>query len=229
MNSYHILGQHAHWNVNKKLARLVGLEAALLISDLISKREYFIQNKDITLEDWFFNTQENIEVDTGLTPHQQRKAFEILKSHGFIETQRKGIPAKQHFKIFDVQLLKILITGSENFEYLYNKNKDNKNKEEKQKVFVVEKQREFEVLETFKEPYNTWMSYKAERGESYKSEKSKEQFYKLLLKLSNNNPLTAMQIVNQSMANNWAGIFPLKAQIGQKEPEPVKGITLGMK
>ena len=221
MNSYHILGQHAHWNVNKKLARLVGLEAALLISDLISKREYFIQNKDITLEDWFFNTQENIEVDTRLTSHQQRKAFEILKSHGFIETQRRGIPAKQHFKIFDVQLLKFLTTGSENFEYLYNKNKDNKNKEEKQKGF--------DVLETFKEPYNTWMSYKAERRESYKSEKSKEQFYKLLLKLSNNNHLIAMQIVNQSMANNWAGIFPIKAQVGQKDPEPTKGITLGMK
>lgn len=221
MNSYHILGQHAHWNVNKKLARLVGLEAALLISDLISKREYFIQNKDITLEDWFFNTQENIEVDTRLTPHQQRKAFEILKNHGFIETQRRGIPAKQHFKIFDVQLLKFLTTGSENFEHLYNKNKDNKNKEEKQKGF--------DVLETFKEPYNTWMSYKAERRESYKSEKSKEQFYKLLLKLSNNNQLTAMQIVNQSMANNWAGIFPLKAQVGQKDPEPIKGIKLGMK
>jgi len=223
MNSCHILGRHAHWNVNKKLARLVGLEAALLISDLISKREYFIQNKDITLEDWFFNTQENIEVDTGLTPHQQRKAFEILKSHGFIETQRKGIPAKQHFKIFDVQLLKFLTTGCENFLHLYNKNKDNKNKEEE------EKQKGFEVLETFKEPYNTWMSYKAERREPYKSEKSKEQFYKLLLKLSNNNPLTAMQIVNQSMANNWAGIFPLKAQVGQKDPEPIKGITLGMK
>ena len=221
MNSYHILGQHAHWNVNKKLARLVGLEAALLISDLISKREYFIQNKDITLEDWFFNTQENIEVDTRLTPHQQRKCFEILKNNGFIETQRRGIPAKQHFKIFDVQLLKFLTTGSENFEYLYNKNKDNKNKEEKQKGF--------DVLETFKEPYNTWMSYKAERRESYKSEKSKEQFYKLLLKLSNNNHLIAMQIVNQSMANNWAGIFPIKAQAGQKDPEPTKGITLGMK
>ncbi len=39
---------------------------------------------------------------------------------------------------------------------------------------------------------------------------SEKAFYNKLLKLSNNNPVTAKSIVEQSMANNWAGIFELK-------------------
>jgi len=62
----------------------------------------------------------------------------------------------------------------------------------------------------FLESFDTWMTYKSERKESYKSNLSKKTFYKSLIKLSNNNPETARQIIDQSIANNWAGIFELK-------------------
>lgn len=66
------------------------------------------------------------------------------------------------------------------------------------------------VSDDFKGVFSSWIEYKREKRESYKSKKSLESCYKKLLELSNNNPETARLIVEQSMANNWSGIFELK-------------------
>ena len=55
-----------------------------------------------------------------------------------------------------------------------------------------------------------WLSYKRERKESYKSVRSMQAFVAKLTKLSQGNPKIAREIINQSIANNWAGIFQLK-------------------
>jgi hypothetical protein len=132
MNAYYLLGQHAHWNINKRLAKRVGIEAALLLSDLISKREYFIGNKDLKINDWFFNTAENIELDTTLTPHKQREAIKTLSEQGFLEVKLMGIPAKNHFKVNDIQLLKYLTTSDEDLEQQEVKNIDTNNNKEQE-------------------------------------------------------------------------------------------------
>ena len=62
----------------------------------------------------------------------------------------------------------------------------------------------------FLEIFNKWMQYKNDRKEKYKSELSEKSFYNSLIKLSNNNPIIAEQIIEQSISNNWAGIFELK-------------------
>ena len=59
------------------------------------------------------------------------------------------------------------------------------------------------------EPVETWIAYKKEKGQSYKPTGFKT-FYKNLCKYSNNDHDTAMQIVELSMQNNYAGIFPLR-------------------
>jgi hypothetical protein len=59
------------------------------------------------------------------------------------------------------------------------------------------------------EPVETWLAYKKEKGKMYKPIGFKN-FYKKLCKLSGNNPQTAMSIIEESMANNYDGIFPLR-------------------
>ena len=54
-----------------------------------------------------------------------------------------------------------------------------------------------------------WLTYKKERGQAYK-QMGFNSFYKKLIDLSNGDPHTAMLIVEQSMANNYQGIFELK-------------------
>ena len=85
------------------------------------KEEYFITNGMI--DGWFFNTEANIEKDTTLTSFMQRKCLKTLRKYGIIETKRKGIPAKQHFKINEQQVIKFLNNlPSTNFTSI-NKNK----------------------------------------------------------------------------------------------------------
>ena len=102
----HLLSSSAFLIVNKQLAKQVGLKGAVLLADLISKEEYFMANG--MTDGWFFNTEANIERDTTLTSYQQRKVLKTLKKYEIIETKRKGIPAKQYFKINEVNLLNIL-------------------------------------------------------------------------------------------------------------------------
>ena len=83
-------------------------------------------------------------------------------------------------------------------------NKENKKKDELDLSIVAPQMRN--VVET-------WLSYKKEKGQSYKATGFKT-FYKKLCKLSGNNPQTAMAIIEESMGNNYAGIFPLKNNNG---------------
>lgn len=63
------------------------------------------------------------------------------------------------------------------------------------------------VEDGFREIVQEWFTYKRERGEQYKSIRAMQHFLSQLKTLSNNQPATASAIVEQSMANNWAGIF----------------------
>lgn len=102
----HLLSSTAFIVLNKELARQVGLKAAILLADLISKEDYFIAQG--MTDGWFFNTEANIQADTTLTPYQQRKSIKELKKHQLIEVKRMGIPAKQFFKINEELVVKFL-------------------------------------------------------------------------------------------------------------------------
>lgn len=68
----------------------------------------------------------------------------------------------------------------------------------------------FEVSPEFLPAFTLWLEYKKGKKQSYKGEKSLKAIYKRLLTLSGNNPDVAMAIVEQAMANNWAGLYALK-------------------
>lgn len=67
-----------------------------------------------------------------------------------------------------------------------------------------------ELDDEYQDIVQEWFSYKRERKETYKSVRSMQAFVAKLKKLSQNNAKIAREIINQSMANNWAGIFQLK-------------------
>jgi hypothetical protein len=95
-------------------------------------------------------------------------------------------------------------TPSNDIETTQKKREEKKEKEiNKEKGFL-----EF-IPGDFREPINTWLSYKKQRRESYKTEKSLLACYENLFELSRGSPVLAMKIVKKSMANNWAGLFPL--------------------
>lgn len=54
-----------------------------------------------------------------------------------------------------------------------------------------------------------WLSYKREKKQTY-TPKGFKVFYKNLCEMSGNSPVIARNIIEQSMQNNWSGIFALK-------------------
>ena len=132
--------------VNKTLIKKVGLHEAILIGELCAEYNYWDgQGK---LEDgYFYSTRDNIEDNTGLSEHYQRKAFSHLQELSIISIEKRGLPAKNYYKIDFDKLLSIVETSScqrcrqqetESIEI-------NNNKQEKQ----VNKNTSKEVLQDF--------------------------------------------------------------------------------
>lgn len=133
-----IIGTEAYWQVNKKIARFFkDNNTAVLLSDLISKQNYFLDRGETIQDGYFYNTSENIENDCNISYHKQKVCMKQLTDAGFLETLRTGLPAKLHFKINSIQILNFLNTGFKGSlnvdvkEFETNKNKANKNKEKR--------------------------------------------------------------------------------------------------
>lgn len=66
----------------------------------------------------------------------------------------------------------------------------------------------------FRECLTEWLRYKSTKGQKYKDQKSLEVFYKKMIKSSGGRPDVANLMIEESMSNNWAGLFPLKGMKG---------------
>ncbi|MBO7713050.1 MAG: helix-turn-helix domain-containing protein [Methanobrevibacter sp.] len=69
-----------------------------------------------------------------------------------------------------------------------------------------------------KDAFEKWLAYKKEKRQSYKPIGLKTCLKKLE-ELSGGNPDVAMKIVEESIANNWSGLFPLKTNNQSKKPD----------
>lgn len=86
-----------------------------------------------------------------------------------------------------------------------------KNKNKKKILLTQNLKKDFlQEFEKFNPIISQWLEYKSARRESYKTEQSIRAFAKKLKELSGDDVGIAQQIIDQSIANNWAGIFPLK-------------------
>lgn len=78
---------------------------------------------------------------------------------------------------------------------------------------------EFNLPLVYTQIIGKWLSYKKSRGEKYKTAQSLKSLIKHLSTLSANDSDVAARIVEQSIGNNWAGLFELK-QSRQKQDPP---------
>ena len=221
--------------VNKDLIKELGLEEAILLGELASEYDYW-DNKNEIEDGYFYSTIENIEEKTTLTAYKQRKCLENLKNKGIIDIQIRGIPAKRYIKIneekvieiFNNKLLKNLTTGYKKISQLEVKklngnnniinNNINKNiKKEKEK-----KETEFDSVinenftdEELKQTIYEFIKMRKAIKKPLTTRGLELMINKLKKMTSNTNE--QIQILNNSIMNNWLGIFPLKEEEKQKE------------
>jgi hypothetical protein len=104
-----------------------------------------------------------------------------------------------------------------------NKVKENKVKENKENI-TANASHSAEIVNPFGSSgtriWDAWKEYKRdEHRKSYKSAKTEQQAINQLYDLSGGNPETALKIVQQSIANQWQGLFELKTiKNGNQQP-----------
>ena len=169
----------------------------------------------------------------GVSVQNVRTALKKFETHGFLTVQSTNenslvtITNWGEYQNKDVILTNEL-TGDQqapNKPLTTNNNDNNDNKNNK-KVKNVEKVKniikkepinpisdlrdKFELSLDWAGLLNDWLEYKKAKGQTYKSDRSIKSFITKLRNLSNSDWFIAKQIVEESMANNWAGIFKLK-------------------
>lgn len=151
--------------------------------------------------------------DSGCTCEQNFTPPVNKTSHPCEQNFTPPVNKTSHNNIQDIteQEYKIIPPLSPDGEISTNKGEKKKPKD------IVEDFIETSVEESFKPIMRDWCAYKREKGQSYKPTGLRACYAKLL-KLSNSNSDTARQIIEQSMASNWAGLFALKSGYAKKEP-----------
>ena len=112
---------------NKKLARTIGTNPAILLGYLCSEYNFYSSN-GLLDNGMFFCTREKIKYNTGLTETEQRTATKKLKELGIIETELKGMPSKTYYKINENNVSSILSseeTSQQGLRNPYNKTLEN--------------------------------------------------------------------------------------------------------
>jgi hypothetical protein len=225
-----VLSQGAFWQINKSLAQKVGLESALLLSDLIDRESYFEGRDmliDINGEGYFFVTSKQISDATTLSYRKQKKCIAVLEDEGMIKTFLRGVPAKLHFTICESKIWQSVNTSisetlkldlaktqnkSERNAKTINNNKEliikNNNKEQYKKV-----ENYFDNIlidNLFKEFLILRVSLKA---------KNTDRAVGLILKkLEGLSPELQTEMLEQSIENSWKSVFPIKKQFNKAEP-----------
>lgn len=108
--------------VNKTLATAIGLKEAVVLSDLISKYNYFKAANRLSAEGWFFNTYDNIADDTALSIRQVADCSNTLVNLGILESALHGVPPKKHWKInFEAIISKYFPNSTKSAELILQK------------------------------------------------------------------------------------------------------------
>ncbi len=85
--------------INKKLAWALGINAAILYSELVSRYAYFNKKGELDKEGYFYNTIEDLRYGTTLTRYKQDEAIKRLVKLKLLAVKTGGFRNKRYFKI----------------------------------------------------------------------------------------------------------------------------------
>ena len=93
--------------VNKQLAKMYGLDEAIMLGELASEYEYWEARGEIK-DGYFYSTVENVQENTTLSDRRQRAAIKTLQSAGVLNMKLKGLPKKRYFSINEGRIMEEL-------------------------------------------------------------------------------------------------------------------------
>lgn len=104
------LNQKSYGTYNRKLAKEYGVIIAVIISELVEKRNYHMDREELISDErhgdgWFYHTIESLEGRTGIHRREQETALRKIEGAGLIEIKIFGVPAKRHFRLCEKNIL----------------------------------------------------------------------------------------------------------------------------
>lgn len=96
-----ILSSDAHWNVNKHLAKQIGLVPTILLMELVFCRKKY-------QEEQFYESAKKLEENLCIGEDLRRSATKVLVDKGLISMERKGTPARWYYRLHEAEILKLL-------------------------------------------------------------------------------------------------------------------------
>lgn len=112
-----VLGQNSFWLVNKQLVKALegNYSAAILLSDLVQRREYFASRGDISEDGSFYVLSEILEQDLAMGAQMRRRASKDLQDRGFVSiiakqttVPSKGVQTVNYYRLNDDAIIAAL-------------------------------------------------------------------------------------------------------------------------
>lgn len=101
---------------NKTLIKKFNADCAILVGELCAEYNYYKNLGQLDSDGSFYSTRDNIEQNTGLNDYAQRKAIKMLSEAKILTVTKKGLPAKNYYKLNTSQLLSLFTTGDAELE-----------------------------------------------------------------------------------------------------------------
>jgi len=103
--------------VSKNLIAAIGLNEAIVFSELVSKYNYY-EKENMLNNGYMYCTYDDLRISTGLSQTAQTNAIKNLEKLNLIKCTIAGFPKKRYITVLDSELSKYLQQGKENKEKL---------------------------------------------------------------------------------------------------------------
>jgi len=107
MNWFEALAPNNALIINKSLIRILGLNGAVLVSELINQYNLCQAKKEL-IDGSFYTTAKKLENNTGLDENQLKDELFKLKTIGIIDYCNLGLSRKKYFRFNKKTLWKVL-------------------------------------------------------------------------------------------------------------------------
>lgn len=98
-----VIGNQAHWTLNKELVKKIGIAETLVLQHLIDLQANIFEGE-------FYQQIDRIADELTLGEWKIKECLKTLKELGCIEIVKKGMPAKNYYKVVGKRILEIINT-----------------------------------------------------------------------------------------------------------------------
>ena len=229
--------------VNKDVLQKLGVYPAIMLGELAGEYNYFSKTGEL-VDGMFYSTIENIQSNTTLSRHQQTEAISKLKELGILEVAVKGIPTKRYFRLNENKLLEMFAnekdvtnknvknlhtgmseTDKQDVKKVTGNNNNNNNKINSNNINKMKERKRGKKQTNYDSIIDESIQDETVKQELYEFIKMRKLIKKPMtdkalkiliskLKRLSSIPAEQVQILDNSIENNWRSVYPLKNNSG---------------